>query len=130
MINEPPLIPQCAQSLHPNISEILTAWNNAFRQFASTLKEVVRSVAHAIEKAMRPIVDWWRRITTPRTPRRSRQTRAFLRIVNAPKRHNEIHAKRRRRSAQRTYAEAILNEKPTAYYRLGETFDNIIEEQE
>lgn len=128
-MNEPLLIPQHAQSLHPNLSEILTAWSNAFRQFASTLKEVVRNVAHAIEKAMRPIVDWWKRCMTPRAPRHSRQTRAFLRIVNGSKRGNEIHARRRKRRVRRTYAEAILKESPVAFYRLGEVSENIIEGQ-
>lgn len=128
-MSEPLLIPQHAQSLHPNMSEILTAWSNAFRQFASTVKEVMRNVARAIEEVMRPIVDWWRRITTQRTPRRSPQTRAFLRIVNGSKRHNEIHAKPRSRSVRRTYAEAILEEKPVAYYRLAEVSENIVHDE-
>lgn len=126
-MNEPLLIPQYAQSLHINTPETLVSLQEICQQIGVAFKSVFDGVASAIAKVFQPLADmmkqWGQRLyqrPQPRPRRPSAQTRAFLRIVNVSKRGNEIHVKRRRRSARKTYAEAILKEKPVAFYRLGE----------
>jgi hypothetical protein len=100
-MNETLLIPQRAESLHPNTQEIVAMWIEGFHRVALIIKETVQGIIDTVLKIARPIVDWWKRVMEPRVHRHSKQTRAFLRIVNGSKRHNEIHAKQRKRSVRR-----------------------------
>lgn len=100
-MNETLLIPQRAESLHPNTQEIVAMWIEGFHRVASIIRETVQGIIDTVLKIARPIVDWWKRAMESRIHRHSKQTRAFLRIVNGSKRHNEVHAKQRRRSVRR-----------------------------
>jgi hypothetical protein len=109
-MNEPLLIPQHAQSLHINIQDPFASLRKTCQAIGAAFKSMFERIANVIAKAFQPLADMAKRWhqyfhRQSRKHRPSMQTRAFLRSVNGSKRHNEVHAKRRRRSVRRVLAQ-------------------------
>lgn len=99
-----PQIPMQAQSPHIEPLDLFTPIKEILQSIASAFQRAITNIA----KILKPFFDAlkqypWREQRKPRPHRHSMQTKAFLRIVNGSKKHNEIHAKRRRRSARRIF---------------------------